>query len=289
MRPELVSFDSHPNSFSVRISQCSNPMCDCNSVTFSLVEEILGDEDEETQDSYTKSRRLDIHVNPDSWQEISVPERSPEDAVIVKEFLRDYPLAERLYFQEYARKNEKIRRRLREFRLNPRDVEESRLISWNTVASDVRSISEGGRAYSHRIDLDGQEFLIDDLYCPNPNCDCGDFSLNFFAYTPSRTADDKGSVDACLTAQVSLDGKVKLVERIACSLGIADEAMAAWQEEHGSELEMFRQRYKCMKEIGRRSAPPPQTSRSIPSSKHPGRNEPCPCGSGKKYKKCCGM
>ena len=24
------------------------------------------------------------------------------------------------------------------------------------------------------------------------------------------------------------------------------------------------------------------------SEKKPGRNEPCPCGSGKKYKKCCG-
>lgn len=22
---------------------------------------------------------------------------------------------------------------------------------------------------------------------------------------------------------------------------------------------------------------------------HPGRNDPCPCGSGKKYKKCCGL
>ena len=25
-----------------------------------------------------------------------------------------------------------------------------------------------------------------------------------------------------------------------------------------------------------------------PVSKHIGRNDPCPCGSGKKYKKCCG-
>ena len=25
------------------------------------------------------------------------------------------------------------------------------------------------------------------------------------------------------------------------------------------------------------------------SDKKPGRNDPCPCGSGKKYKKCCGM
>ena len=27
---------------------------------------------------------------------------------------------------------------------------------------------------------------------------------------------------------------------------------------------------------------------SQPVSKHIGRNDPCPCGSGKKYKKCCG-
>jgi len=31
---------------------------------------------------------------------------------------------------------------------------------------------------------------------------------------------------------------------------------------------------------------PPQT---IVSEKKVGRNEPCPCGSGKKYKKCCGQ
>jgi hypothetical protein len=24
-------------------------------------------------------------------------------------------------------------------------------------------------------------------------------------------------------------------------------------------------------------------------SNHPGRNEPCPCGSGKKYKQCCAL
>lgn len=34
----------------------------------------------------------------------------------------------------------------------------------------------------------------------------------------------------------------------------------------------------------------PETSRSniIVSPKNTGRNDPCPCGSGKKYKKCCG-
>jgi SWIM/SEC-C metal-binding protein len=30
---------------------------------------------------------------------------------------------------------------------------------------------------------------------------------------------------------------------------------------------------------------PPKT---VIAERKPGRNEPCPCGSGKKYKKCCG-
>lgn len=28
---------------------------------------------------------------------------------------------------------------------------------------------------------------------------------------------------------------------------------------------------------------------ALPDEPTPGRNEPCPCGSGKKYKKCCGF
>jgi uncharacterized protein len=27
---------------------------------------------------------------------------------------------------------------------------------------------------------------------------------------------------------------------------------------------------------------------TMPGSRRPGRNEPCPCGSGRKYKRCCG-
>jgi preprotein translocase subunit SecA len=34
--------------------------------------------------------------------------------------------------------------------------------------------------------------------------------------------------------------------------------------------------------------PPPPPKAAVPSGKTPGRNDPCPCGSGKKYKKCCG-
>ena len=37
-----------------------------------------------------------------------------------------------------------------------------------------------------------------------------------------------------------------------------------------------------------RQAPPPVKSTPIRVEKKVGRNDPCPCGSGKKYKNCCG-
>ena len=38
----------------------------------------------------------------------------------------------------------------------------------------------------------------------------------------------------------------------------------------------------------RRADPKSASQRSVRVVKEPGRNDPCPCGSGKKYKKCCG-
>lgn len=39
---------------------------------------------------------------------------------------------------------------------------------------------------------------------------------------------------------------------------------------------------------GEDEEPLPPPTEPIQSDKHPGRNDPCSCGSGKKYKQCCG-
>ena len=57
--------------------------------------------------------------------------------------------------------------------------------------------------------------------------------------------------------------------------------------------ERFRQREKREKEHrdqvpGGDDEPLPPPVEPIHADKEPERNDPCPCGSGKKYKKCCG-
>jgi preprotein translocase subunit SecA len=86
-----------------------------------------------------------------------------------------------------------------------------------------------------------------------------------------------------------------------CDKGTVEEAQiiaSAWQANFGDDLGELEWRYAKVKEIARRSYPPVHAVASrIQSPRRPtlaairpdpGRNDPCPCGSGKKYKKCCG-
>ena len=45
---------------------------------------------------------------------------------------------------------------------------------------------------------------------------------------------------------------------------------------------------ECFMKFGQRKVPAKRTSTPIRNENKVGRNDPCPCGSGKKYKKCCG-
>ena len=48
-------------------------------------------------------------------------------------------------------------------------------------------------------------------------------------------------------------------------------------------------REQVAKETGAGAAGPKEVKRQpVKKAQKPGRNDPCPCGSGKKYKKCCG-
>ena len=103
-----------------------------------------------------------------------------------------------------------------------------------------------------------------------------------------------------------LDGRWETEKGHACSLDEATEILATWWERYREDLAVLKSRYNEIKQIGRRSLAS-QRARPVggagparlalpagyrADSSHPkrrtGRNDPCPCGSGKKYKKCCG-
>ncbi|MGK5092115.1 SEC-C metal-binding domain-containing protein, partial [Deltaproteobacteria bacterium TL4] len=69
--------------------------------------------------------------------------------------------------------------------------------------------------------------------------------------------------------------------------------MTTWKKEYWKPeiIEMPQSRYDQIKEVGERNLKRHQNTIQDTSQillPEVGRNELCPCGSGKKYKKCCG-
>ena len=52
--------------------------------------------------------------------------------------------------------------------------------------------------------------------------------------------------------------------------------------------QLFAYAEQRLKDLSKQVPPPAPSQEPVPSTEPVGRNDPCPCGSGKKYKKCCG-
>ncbi len=122
-----------------------------------------------------------------------------------------------------------------------------------------------------RIDsyiIDGRRLDTLDVYCPDPGCPCGDLRI----MVDSGQQDlDAIVLDLTGTKSPRFDGPPVL--------------RALWQaiQRRYPDLEVFRRRAAMMKELGRDELAPRRPAKP----EGPSRNQPCPCGSGKKYKRCC--
>jgi SEC-C motif-containing protein len=114
-------------------------------------------------------------------------------------------------------------------------------------------------------------YHVVDQYCPNPACSCDRVVANFFDLTDNGR--HVGSADALLHngRRFTING-----EPLAAQL---------WNnllDQHGAKE--LRRRYLRIIDVARRSE---LREEPLRVAKKIGRNDPCPCGSGKKYKRCC--
>ena len=95
--------------------------------------------------------------------------------------------------------------------------------------------------------------------------------------------DLEGFEDSCVKARADREAVHATARAIHPPIDDATEYMGSWhiytEEARLFAAAMDRFRKLLPKEIS--NAPPPQIARSV------GRNDPCPCGSGRKHKKCC--
>src|SRR3989339_298250 len=175
------------------------------------------------------------------------------------------------------------------------DVEEIELGSQCTLYRDIFPWNPW-----LQISIENKTYAIDDSYCFRPWCPC---TSGFLFLTPI------------------VDGKK--VKKPQYPSFMYDYRSCSWSKPHGwkgypftpetavarmaeqipdiayilkkrhERLKTMYERYREINGVDRRfplenTTLPGATPASVINTPAPGRNDPCPCGSGKKYKKCCG-
>jgi len=139
------------------------------------------------------------------------------------------------------------------------------MVAWNDIC-DVRQ---------DLYVLQRRVYEAADMYCPVPSCECGEIFIAFETRVP-RGAPSPGYVIVQRSGVVQFEPNKKGRDRL-------EQLWSAFRQRHPNYLARFTRRYPIMKAIGERSAAAP-----LAVSAKVGRNDSCPCGSGKKYKRCCG-
>jgi len=291
MRPEQVRFSSCPSSFLVEMTQCANPECECTEVGFHFQE--LVERDRPT----TERKLFQIRVDGETWTEVDPPPRPPEIDRWVEEFLRDYPPCEQKDIQETCREKQRIARRFREYCIDPSLIADGRLIAFDEIIHDRTygraAIAQFFCAFEH----EGIKYVVDDLYCPTPECDCNEVHLAFVRCAPSSQPDGVARGERYCLVRLPFEGQTEIVECEYGTIAEAEAVLASWRERHEDAMEEIQWRYDMVKKIARRSCPRQadvscrggaMPEKPSPIGMHVGRNDLCPCGSGKKYKRCCG-
>lgn len=128
------------------------------------------------------------------------------------------------------------------------------------------------------LDDDGA-FIAEDLFCVRPTCTCDEAVI---AFTPAKTAgaQDVGSIRLRISTRHVIERRAEAGEP-----ALLDRLWHAFSARHRRLTARLSERNKQMVELASGHLRRPTPVRSTPPA---GRNEPCPCGSGKKYKRCCG-
>jgi SEC-C motif len=283
----LVRFESYKNPFLMLKQSCSNPECTCNEITLDF------SEFDETGAPLANPIIFYFRLNIETWKENERSERSELCNGLVDEFINGLTDEMKGEFRKYYETSREKAKRAAKFDMPLNIIKTGRLISYTQIFDDSESISSGGNACGFIFEDNNYEYFIDDLYCIDPQCNC-EIAHLFFLRPDIKNKAVFNSFVAQLDFKKGLRiDKTTLPEKDA--MGI----FTKWLESDPYVIEVLKHRYAEVKDIGKNlvekhtkhgKLPVDQKNSIISKRKDKiGRNEPCPCGSGKKYKKCCGV
>ncbi len=247
---------------------CMNPVCDCNEVFLDF--ERLGES--HFMGFNIKDRSLIGRDNPSTLDDFAnqVFEQMDEsDFNTIKEIY--------VFHKKYGTEHDDYSQILVKF--PKEDIEQNGdMVTYNEVLPYAKVFD---------ITLEGTHYALEENYCVKNKCSCSELLLLFYPILKENTDDYTHSETGDLEFFVRVDYQSKSwtldEDSPASTLDIAS-VQSAMESQYPEFYDVVKIRLQRMKLLYS------NYQKSLPSEKiqKVGRNDPCKCGSGKKYKKCCG-
>ena len=239
---------------------CTNPFCDCNHVTLSL------------NDKDNPDNRFSFLMNFNKTQQ-TLPNQqalNPEQAVIVKEYLKELPDELLILFkQRYTEAKAYGEKNPMSYLL----FESGRYTNYVEISPRSKDLLD--------FQYKDEKHFAEDSYEIDHRNDNRDVQLTFYKFDPN---DEKLPPLFQYTYHFSEKKREQEDVKLTSEQG---DVLVEFNRFIPNLNDILKARYKQVKTLGK------ELLESAPKEKinlHKiQRNEICPCGSGKKFKKCCGL
>jgi hypothetical protein len=269
-RPIAIEFPDGPHTgerYNADLSFCPNPICICGYAALRLFRDPPG-EMEESAPEFRFDLDLIERALATAEKEGRRYDRNIGQALVEQMREEDWQLLWQHYFAFKETPDEEL-----ETHFPVAEIEASRaMVAFQEVLPFTDDLL---------VEADGSHFLFDDQYCVRSDCNCTTAYLTLVEKVTEECIEKPDMAVLSIDYRSGqwqvedLAGKdADLLERLAKQL-ISKENRVRIEERH--------KRLRSLYRIDKRShhSPARSTTRKL------GRNAPCPCGSGKKYKKCC--
>ena len=261
--------------FECAVSACENPVCTCKNVYLDLSPL----QAENKNDGQLPSRRVEVDFAKRTLgykDQKNVPKEDLEFAELFLSELdeADFKFLHKKHFEFKNRISEEADLDSIDGYFNYHEIEKNGLM-W--AYNDVLPYGE-----QLLVTLDGTECIIFDQYCLLPKCSCTDTVLSIVAIDLVG----KTGKELCSVSVTYRKKQWKPVEEGSLAVTVKT-VKSAIEEQIPDIYKRLLKRHIKLKSIYAHSKKKHFASKQPLQLPKVGRNDPCPCGSGKKYKKCC--
>lgn len=251
------------------LTTCPSPVCTCRDITFSVFK------DRESSEPGGEKAVLKVDLRKRRYEVISTASENYCSTItdclweqLDVAFFRGKYFQLKKFYREYAQAAY----------INP--FSNTSMISLVELYSSALGI--------HFMTPSGEKFFISDYHCGNADCDCE--GMAFFVYRfhqkriyrkrvlfSAHVNITKNQIDISTHSNIEKGTAKTIIESFLKVPGLLDYL----KERRQLLLDIIKEKERTLISKTYEDAP------NIREEPKIGRNEPCPCGSGKKYKKCC--